>query len=96
MKDNDILLQKGIKKPPNNMFYVSKIHKHFRNTFSADIQLVHKHSLGSVEIFLVSNSIFIISKDLIFNIGYQTSFQEDQEKNSNLLLQKRIRKKRKQ
>ena len=95
MKDNDILLQKGIKKrPQNNMFCMSKIHKHFRKNTSADIQLVHKHSLGSVEMFLVSNSIFIISKDLIFNIGYQTSFQEDQQKNSNLLLQKRIRKKR--
>ena len=59
------------------MFCVLKISKHFRKNTSADIQLVHKHSLGSVEIFLVSNSIFVISKDLVFNIGYQTSFQED-------------------
>ena len=31
------------------MFCVSKIHKHFRKNTSADIQLVHRHSLGSVE-----------------------------------------------
>ena len=36
------------KRPQNNMFCVSKIHKHFRKNTSADIQLVHKHSLGSV------------------------------------------------
>ena len=93
-RQRHIITKGNKKKTQNNMFCVSKIHKHFRKNTSADIQLVRKHSLGSAEIFLVSNSIFIISKDLIFNIGYQTSFQEDQQKNSNLLLQKRIRKKR--
>ena len=36
------------KRPQNYMFSVSKIQKHFRKNTSADIQLVHKHSLGSV------------------------------------------------
>ena len=39
--------------------------------------------------FLVSNSIFIITKDLVFIINYQTNFQKNhQQKDSNLLLQK--------
>ena len=43
------IITKGNKKTPqNNMFCVSKIQKHFRKNTSADIQLVHKHSLGSV------------------------------------------------
>ena len=65
---------------------MSKIHKHFRRNTSADIQLVHKHSPGSVEMFLVSDSIFIKSKDLVFNFATKLVFQENQQKNRNLSL----------
>ena len=72
------------------MFCVSNIHKHFKKIHTACIQLVHTHSQKSVEMFLVFNSIFIITKDLVFIINYQTNFQKNhQQKDSNLLLQKR-------
>ena len=66
----------------------------YENT-SACIQLVHKHFQKSVEMFLVSNSIFIISRNLVYIIGYQTNFQKYyRQKDSSLLLQKRVREKR--
>ena len=46
-----------------------------KNT-SANIQLVYKLSQKSVKMFLVSNSVFIISRIFVFIIDYQTSFQE--------------------
>ena len=57
--------------------FTNILEKILQQTFSLYTNIL----LDQFEMFLVSNSIFIISKDLVFNICYQTSFQEDQQKN---------------
>ena len=57
--------------------FTNILEKILQQTFSLYTNIL----LDQFEMFLVFNSIFIISKDLVFNICYQTSFQEDQQKN---------------
>ena len=56
--------------------FTNILEKILQQTFSLYANILLNH----FEMFLVSNSIFIISRD-VFNICYQTSFQEDQQKN---------------
>ena len=74
---------------------MSNIHKHFNKILQHAFSLYTDIPRNQLKCFLVSNSIFIITKDLVFIIDYQTNFQKNhQQKDSNLLLQKRAREKK--